>query len=254
MTLVVYMCVTRKLQGDRSVDAIFEAEDSVISDAIAKVGFWRWKTVYIKQAAQKLRDEFNWDVPKTADELCSLPGVGPKMVFPALQIAWNFQPGRWMTGSSALAGRSIGDAALSGSQVARFAATTSAFAPSHHPYLLDPHSSISYCGCVAPNEEEIPESMLKSHPRSRHRSKIPSSTTVTPDYQPPLFPPFSPLRPTMHSLAYLVRQFTVAASRMPPEVVAPRMPPLSPTTDCHPYNPDRRRDTALETPLPRIKT
>jgi endonuclease-3 len=27
-------------------------------------------------------------VPKTVDELCSLPGVGPKMAFLALQIAW----------------------------------------------------------------------------------------------------------------------------------------------------------------------
>ncbi len=44
---------------------------------------------YIKQAAQKLRDEFDSDVPKTVDELCSLPGVGPKMAFLALQIAWN---------------------------------------------------------------------------------------------------------------------------------------------------------------------
>ena len=43
---------------------------------------------YIKQAAQKLHDEFDGDVPKTADELCSLPGVGPKMAFLALQVAW----------------------------------------------------------------------------------------------------------------------------------------------------------------------
>lgn len=43
---------------------------------------------YIKQAAQKLHDEFESDVPKTVDELCSLPGVGPKMAFLALQVAW----------------------------------------------------------------------------------------------------------------------------------------------------------------------
>ncbi|KAF9022486.1 DNA glycosylase [Hymenopellis radicata] len=79
--------------GALSVDAIIDAEDSVISEAIAKVGFWRRKTVYIKQAAQKLRDEFDSDVPKTVDELCSLPGVGPKMAFLALQIAWNLNHG-----------------------------------------------------------------------------------------------------------------------------------------------------------------
>ena len=44
---------------------------------------------YIKQTAQRLHDDFASDVPKTADDLCSLPGVGPKMAFLALQIAWN---------------------------------------------------------------------------------------------------------------------------------------------------------------------
>ena len=44
---------------------------------------------YIKQAAIMLRDEFDSDVPKSVDELCSLPGVGPKMAFLALQVAWN---------------------------------------------------------------------------------------------------------------------------------------------------------------------
>lgn len=44
---------------------------------------------YIKQAMIRLRDEFDSDVPKTVDELCSLPGVGPKMAFLCLQSAWN---------------------------------------------------------------------------------------------------------------------------------------------------------------------
>jgi endonuclease III len=44
---------------------------------------------YIKQTAQRLRDEFDSDVPKTVDELCSLPGVGPKMAFLCLHAAWN---------------------------------------------------------------------------------------------------------------------------------------------------------------------
>jgi len=44
---------------------------------------------YLKQAAIRLRDDFKSDVPDTVDALCSLPGVGPKMAFLALQIAWN---------------------------------------------------------------------------------------------------------------------------------------------------------------------
>lgn len=46
------------------------------------------ETRYIKQTAQRLYDDFDSDVPKTVEELCSLPGVGPKMAFLALQVAW----------------------------------------------------------------------------------------------------------------------------------------------------------------------
>jgi len=106
------------LGGSLSVLAMLEADDTVISDAIAKVGFWRRKTQcvwflsprclfvhdddrvrlrlrfvcltfrYIKQTARRLHDDFDDDIPKTVDELCSLPGVGPKMAFLALQVAW----------------------------------------------------------------------------------------------------------------------------------------------------------------------
>ncbi|PCH38540.1 DNA glycosylase [Wolfiporia cocos MD-104 SS10] len=79
--------------GSLSVDAILRADDSVISNAICKVGFWRRKTEYIKQTAQRLHDEFNSDVPKTVDELCSLPGVGPKMAFLTLHVAWKINAG-----------------------------------------------------------------------------------------------------------------------------------------------------------------
>ncbi|KAI9069485.1 DNA glycosylase [Trametes sanguinea] len=79
--------------GSLSVDAILQADESAISEAICKVGFWRRKTQYIRQAAQKLRDEFGGDIPKTVDELCSLPGVGPKMAFLALQVAWKLNAG-----------------------------------------------------------------------------------------------------------------------------------------------------------------
>jgi endonuclease-3 len=94
------------LGGTVSLDALLAAEEHVIADSINKVGFWRRKTQlvrtpssspvsgliesrYIRQAAQRLRDDFNSDVPKTVDELCSLPGVGPKMAFLCLHAAWD---------------------------------------------------------------------------------------------------------------------------------------------------------------------
>ncbi|PBK62846.1 DNA glycosylase [Armillaria solidipes] len=68
------------LGGSISEQGIIVAGDSSIEEAIAKT-------------AIRLRDEFDSDVPKTVDELCSLSGVGPKMAFLALQMAWNLNHG-----------------------------------------------------------------------------------------------------------------------------------------------------------------
>ena len=43
---------------------------------------------YIKRTAQRLHAEYDGDIPKTVDELCSLPGVGPKMAILALHVGW----------------------------------------------------------------------------------------------------------------------------------------------------------------------
>ncbi|KAK0227748.1 hypothetical protein IW262DRAFT_1232521, partial [Armillaria fumosa] len=75
----------RAALGDRIyVQGIIDTEDSSIAEAIVKVGFWRRETQWVL-----LRDKFDLNVPKIDDELCSLSGVGPKMTFPALQIAWH---------------------------------------------------------------------------------------------------------------------------------------------------------------------
>ncbi|KAG9050809.1 DNA N-glycosylase and apurinic/apyrimidinic (AP) lyase [Tulasnella sp. UAMH 9824] len=68
--------------GELTVENVLNTDDAVIQDCICKVGFWRRKTGYIRQTAQKLKDEFDSDVPQTVDELCSLPGV-----------AWNLNLG-----------------------------------------------------------------------------------------------------------------------------------------------------------------
>lgn len=44
---------------------------------------------YLRNAAEKLRDNFNSEVPKTADDLQSLKGVGPKVASLTMQMAWN---------------------------------------------------------------------------------------------------------------------------------------------------------------------
>ncbi|KAJ7084852.1 DNA glycosylase [Mycena belliarum] len=81
------------LGGSVSLDAVLAADPSVISDAINKVGMWRVKTKHLKLSAEKLRDEFDGDVPQTIEGLISLPGVGPKVGFLTLQAAWNLNVG-----------------------------------------------------------------------------------------------------------------------------------------------------------------
>ncbi|KAI0728845.1 DNA glycosylase [Fomitopsis betulina] len=93
----VTSAAVRKLReavgGSLSVDAVLTADDKAISDAICKVGFWRRKTDYIKRTAQRLQADYGGDIPKTVDELCSLPGVGPKVAILALHVGWKINAG-----------------------------------------------------------------------------------------------------------------------------------------------------------------
>ncbi|EJU05843.1 DNA glycosylase [Dacryopinax primogenitus] len=82
-----------KMGGVITLQGMLDASDESVQEAICKVGFWRRKTQYLRQTMEKLRDEFDGDVPKTVDELCSLPGVGPKMAFLCLQNAWDINVG-----------------------------------------------------------------------------------------------------------------------------------------------------------------
>lgn len=54
------------------------ADVSEIENDIRSTGFYRNKAKAIKATAQKIIDEFGGEVPKTMDELLSLPGVGRK--------------------------------------------------------------------------------------------------------------------------------------------------------------------------------
>ncbi|EPQ28664.1 uncharacterized protein PFL1_03967 [Pseudozyma flocculosa PF-1] len=74
----------RTLPGGLTLSSLLAASDETISGCIAKVGFWRRKTGYLKSAARILTDDFGGDVPTDIDQLLTLPGVGPKMAFLAL--------------------------------------------------------------------------------------------------------------------------------------------------------------------------
>ena len=52
------------------------------------------KVEYIKKTSEVLRDKYNGDIPNTVEELCKLPGVGPKMAYLVMKCAWNEVTGK----------------------------------------------------------------------------------------------------------------------------------------------------------------
>mmetsp|Transcript_13044 Transcript_13044/g.33303 ORF Transcript_13044/g.33303 Transcript_13044/m.33303 type:complete len:297 (+) Transcript_13044:263-1153(+) len=68
---------------------IINTPDSVLNELIKKVGFHNKKTTYIKQATQILLDKYDGDIPPSIEEMCKLPGVGPKMAYILMSVGWN---------------------------------------------------------------------------------------------------------------------------------------------------------------------
>ena len=47
------------------------------------------KVEYIKKTSLVLKTQYNYDIPNTVEQLCSLSGVGPKMAYLVMRCAWN---------------------------------------------------------------------------------------------------------------------------------------------------------------------
>lgn len=95
-----------KKEEEDAKDALVEAKDSTLTlknildvsperlnELIRTVGFHNNKTKFIKAAAVILRDQYNSDIPTTADNLMKLPGVGPKMAYLCMSAAWGKHEG-----------------------------------------------------------------------------------------------------------------------------------------------------------------
>jgi endonuclease III len=92
----VVAAAIRAMQADQvlNVQSIHEMEPTVLQQYIAKVGFHNNKTKYIKEAVKILLEQFEGDIPRTADEMIEhLPGVGPKMAYICESVAWGTQSG-----------------------------------------------------------------------------------------------------------------------------------------------------------------
>ncbi|GAB5591740.1 alpha [Umbelopsis nana] len=82
-----------RIPGGLSVDNVISCDKDLIHECIKSVGFHTRKTYYIKDTATILKEKFDGDIPDTIEGLTSLPGVGPKMGYLALQCAWNKNAG-----------------------------------------------------------------------------------------------------------------------------------------------------------------
>ena len=85
----------QKLQKEigLNISTVLTTEESIIAETIKPVSFWRRKATYIKNTTQILRYKFDDDIPDTVEGLCSLPGVGSKMAYICMNVAWNQNAG-----------------------------------------------------------------------------------------------------------------------------------------------------------------
>ncbi|XP_060589390.1 endonuclease III-like protein 1 [Ruditapes philippinarum] len=72
-----------------TIDNILSTSDKILGELIYPVGFWKRKVEYIKKTSDILRTQYKGDIPSTVQDLCKLPGVGPKMAYLVMKCAWN---------------------------------------------------------------------------------------------------------------------------------------------------------------------
>lgn len=91
--LTSYLINDKKMPLGITLESILEIDEAKLDELIFKVGFHKRKSSFIKRTCVILRDTFNSEVPKTIEEITSLPGIGPKMGYLLLQTAWGITDG-----------------------------------------------------------------------------------------------------------------------------------------------------------------
>ncbi|CAF4869729.1 unnamed protein product [Pieris macdunnoughi] len=86
---VTFAAMERLKQRGLTVDNILAMSDEELGTLIYPVGFWKTKVKYIKKTTQTLKEQYNSDIPDSAEKLCKLTGVGPKMAHICMKVAWN---------------------------------------------------------------------------------------------------------------------------------------------------------------------
>ncbi|CAI7775722.1 unnamed protein product, partial [Closterium sp. NIES-54] len=74
--------------GLLSPDALKAAEETTISQTIYPVGFYVRKAGYLKKMANICLEKHGGEIPGSLKDLLGLPGVGPKMAYLVMNVAW----------------------------------------------------------------------------------------------------------------------------------------------------------------------
>jgi endonuclease III len=83
----------RAMDGGLTVDTIRAVDSGALADTLSPVGFHRNKAKYLKASAELLADKHGKCVPGTLKELVALPGIGPKMAYLILSVAFGKNDG-----------------------------------------------------------------------------------------------------------------------------------------------------------------
>ena len=85
---VNFAAMLRLREHGLTVESLLNTDQDTLGKLIYPVGFWRNKAKYLKQVCEILRDKYDDDIPDNVEDLCKLPGVGPKMAHLTMNIAW----------------------------------------------------------------------------------------------------------------------------------------------------------------------
>jgi endonuclease-3 len=88
VTAATIKSLRENLPSGLCLESILAVDPVELDRLIYSVGFHNNKTRFIKQAAIDIRDKFAGEIPDTIEGLTSLAGVGPKMGYLTLSVAW----------------------------------------------------------------------------------------------------------------------------------------------------------------------
>lgn len=71
-----------------TVDNMIISDKDTLENLLKPVSFYKRKAVNIIEIAKIIKNEYDEDIPNTFENLCKLPGIGPKMANLVMLVAW----------------------------------------------------------------------------------------------------------------------------------------------------------------------